>query len=78
MDLTWIGRLGQWMLDFYDSEENPLILGKILADKANAFEDNYSNPNIPPGALGLFSTVPGTVPSYTNIGRDVKLYYLEF
>lgn len=78
LDLTWIEREGKWMLDMYDSAFTPLIRGKMMANEANAFQDNYWDERIPRGALGLASEIPGTVPTYQNLGSAVRLYYFEF
>lgn len=78
INLTWNGRAKSWMLDLFDSQGNPLIYNKFLSNESNVLEDGQWDPRLPPGALGLFSTVKGVVPNYNNLGRDVKLYYLEY
>lgn len=78
IDLTWIGRSNAWMIDFYDSEENPIFLGKLATNEANIFELEYSDSRIPPGAMGIYSDIPNNEPNYENLGISSFLRYYAF
>jgi hypothetical protein len=78
IDLTWIGRSSQWMIDIYDANEEPIVLSKMMSIDVNVLEDQYWDPRVPPGALGLISDIPGQVATFENFGAAVQLRYLEY
>lgn len=73
--LKWIPRLEAWAFDLFDQNETPLVLGKIAANETNVLADNYWDIRIPRVAIYMGSNIPGVIPTFANLGSEVRLKY---
>lgn len=73
----WNGRIENWVFDLYDSLKEPIQLGNPFISGFALLKQNKSKSK-PPGLLyARDMTGSGANATRFNIGRDIKLFYLE-
>lgn len=77
LQLFWNNRSQSWFLSLYDAQGAAIFEGKKVVAGAS-FLDRIQNDDAPAGTLLAFDTTgAGHKPGLQELGRRVKLFYVE-